>query len=43
MPEVRPAERQQEKDGQKVSPEEEQIIRDVVQRRRGLHEKLSKQ
>ncbi len=43
MPEARPAERRQEKDSQEVSPEEEQIIRDVVQSRKGLHEKLAKQ
>lgn len=43
MPETRPAERRQEKDSKEVSPEEEQIIRDVVQRRKGLLEKLAKQ
>ena len=43
MPEARPVERRQEQDSQEVSPEEEQIIRDVVQRRKGLLEKLAKQ
>lgn len=43
MPEGRPAERRAEQDSTEVSPEEAQIIRDVVQSRKGLHEKLAKQ